>query len=311
MSKRVLVIGSANIDFVLSADKFPVAGETIIADGTYSYIPGGKGANAAVAAARLGGEVVFCTRVGDDAYGDRLSKIYAENGIDRRFVKVDPTEQTGLAVVMVEGGGQNRIIVFPGANKSIGESDIESSFLTYPDIAVTNLEISSIAVELASRLAEKDRVPFVLDCGGVSRGFTLKGVKCAEIVSPNEIETEILTGIRPDSLDNCLKACIKLCNLTAIKYAVLKLGARGSYIYDGKYCDICGPYEVDAVDSTAAGDAFTSALALEYSRNGGDIYSACRYANAVGALTVTRRGAISSLPTEGEVRVFMSEHMQI
>lgn len=311
MAKRVLVIGSANIDFVLTTAAVPAAGETLVTDGTYGYVPGGKGANAAITAARLGGEVIFCTRVGDDAYGDRLARIYAENGIDRRYVKVDPTEQTGLAVVMVEKDGMNRIIVYPGANKNIGESDIEASFLTYPDIVVTNLEITPLSVEFLSRLAEKNNLPLVLDCGGVSTKFILKNIRKTEILSPNENETEILTGIRPDSLDNCLKACIKLCNIANIKYVVLKLGSRGSYIYDGKYCDICGPYEVAAVDTTAAGDAFTAALALEYSRNGGDIYSACRYGNATGALTVTKRGALNSLPTEEEVRKFMAEHTQI
>ncbi len=311
MAKRVLVIGSANIDFVLTVNSVPAAGETLLSDGTYGYVPGGKGANAAITAARLGGEVIFCTRIGDDAYGDRLARIYAENGIDRRFVKVDMTEQTGLAVVMVESDGTNRIIVYSGANKNIGESDIESSFLTYPDIVLTNLEINPISVEYLSRLAEKNNLPLVLDCGGVTPNFMLKNIKKTEILSPNENEAEFLTGIRPDSLDNCLKACIKLCNTANIKYVVLKLGARGSYIYDGKYCDICGPYEVTAVDTTAAGDAFTAALTLEYARNGGDIYSACRFGNAAGALTVTKRGALNSLPAEEEVRTFMAEHKQI
>ncbi|MDD4125412.1 MAG: ribokinase [Eubacteriales bacterium] len=311
MAKRLLVIGSANIDFVLTIGTIPAAGVTLISDGTYSYVPGGKGANAAITAARLGGEVVFCTRIGDDAYGDRLARIYAENGIDRRFVKIDPMEQTGLAVVMVEKDGMNRIIVYPGANKNIGESDIEASFLTYPDIVLTNLEISPLSVEYLSRLAERNNLPLILDCGGVTPNFVLKNIRKTEILSPNENEAEFLTGIRPDSLDNCLKACIKLCNTANIKYVVLKLGSRGSYIYDGKYCDICGPYEVAAVDTTAAGDAFTAALALEYSRNGGDIHAACRFGNAAGALTVTKRGALNSLPTEEEVKKFMAEHTQI
>lgn len=311
MAKRILVIGSANIDFVLTTSSIPAAGETLVTDGTYNFIPGGKGANAAITAARLGGEVIFCTRIGDDAYGDRLARIYAENGIDRRFVKVDPMEQTGLAVVMVEPNGTNRIIVYPGSNKNIGESDIEASFLTYPDIVLTNLEISALSVEYLSRLAFRNNLPLVLDCGGVTSDFSIKNIKKVEILSPNENEAEYLTGIRPDSLDNCLKACIKLCNMTDIKYVVLKLSTRGSYIYDGKYCDICGPYEVTAVDTTAAGDAFTAALALEYIRNGNDIHSACRYANATGALTVTKRGALNSLPSEEEVKKFMAENKQI
>lgn len=311
MNNKVLVIGSANIDFVLNTPVVPNAGETLLSNANYTFVPGGKGANAAVAASRLGGDVAFCARVGDDAYGDRLSRIYMENNIDRRFVAVDALKQTGLAVVMVERDGTNRIIVYPGANSNIAERDIEASLAIDPAIVLTNLEIPTISVQYTGRLCQSKNIPLVLDCGGVSSDFKLEKIPEIEILSPNETETAILTGIRPNTLDDCLKACIKLHNITSIKYTVLKLGARGSYIYDGKYCDICGPYEVNAVDTTAAGDAFTAAMTLEYIRNGGDVYSACRFGNAVGALTVTKTGALTSLPTSDEVEVFMATHSQI
>ncbi|MDL2286983.1 ribokinase [Eubacteriales bacterium OttesenSCG-928-G02] len=307
---RTLVVGSANIDFILSTPFIPVSGETLVSNGTYAYVPGGKGANSAITAARLGTEVIFCTRVGDDAYGDRLKQIYKENNIDLRFVRVDKTEQTGLAVILLESNGANRIIVYPGANKNINEADIEAAFTAYPDLVIANMEMNEKSIIYTAQYAEKVKVPLILDCGGISGDFKLETITKAEIISPNEIETEILTGIRPDSLDNCLKACIKICNMTDIKYVVLKLGSRGSYIYDGKYCDICGPYEVQAVDTTAAGDAFTSAMAVEY-MNSKDIYTACRYANAAGALTVTKMGAINSLPTHDEIVKFMAEKKQI
>lgn len=310
MDARILVIGSSNIDFVLKTSFVPSAGETLVTEGSYGFVPGGKGANAAVTAARLGGESVLCSRVGDDAYGDRLLQIFSESGIDRRFVRVDETEQTGLAAVLVEKNGINRIIVYSGANRNIGESDIESAMRCYPDIVMANMEISSMAIEFLARYSQAKGYPLVLDCGGVSRSFDLTRVKKVEILSPNENETQILTGIHPNSLDDCLKASMALYNMTEVKYIVLKLGARGSYIYDGKYCDICGPYEVDAVDTTAAGDAFTAALALEYSRTGGDIYAACRYGNAAGALTVTKPGALTSLPNKDEIEMFMATHSQ-
>ena len=116
MAKRILVIGSANIDFIVKTPYVPERGETLVAEGGYSLMPGGKGANTAVAVSRLGAQAVFCSRVGDDAYGERLKKIYAENGIDLRFVRTDKIGQTGLAVVLVEKDGANRIIVYPGAN---------------------------------------------------------------------------------------------------------------------------------------------------------------------------------------------------
>lgn len=311
MSGTLLVIGSANIDFVMNTLSVPDAGETIVTSGKYAFVPGGKGANAAVTAARLGGNVVFCTRVGDDAYGDRLARIYAENGIDCRFVKTDEDEQTGLAAVMVEKNGQNRIIVYPGANKNIKEYDVEASFLCRPDFVLSNLEIPEKSVVFISNLCKIRNVPFILDCGGIPQGFDLTKIEKLEILSPNETETYRMTGIMPNTIDDCLKACLKLCSMTDVKYVVLKRGERGSYIYDGKYCQICGPYDVSAVDSTAAGDAFTAAMAVEYMRNGGDIYAACRYGNAAGALTVTKRGALTSLPTRSEVEDFMANNPQI
>ena len=307
----LLVIGSANIDFVMNTLSVPEAGETIVTKGKYAFVPGGKGANAAVTAARLGGNVVFCTRLGDDAYGDRLARIYAENGIDCKFVRIDENEQTGLAAVMVEPSGQNRIIVYPGANKNIKEYDVEASFTCHPSLVLSNLEIPEQSVIFMSNLCKIRNIPFVLDCGGISPTFDLSKLAKVDILSPNETETYKITGIMPTSLDDCLKACLKLCSMTDVRYVVLKRGERGSYIYDGKYCQICGPYEVAAVDTTAAGDAFTAAMAVEYMRNGNDLYAACRYGNAAGALTVTKRGALTSLPTRTEVEAFMANNTHI
>ena len=131
--------------------------------------------------------------------------------------------------------------------------------------------------------------------------FPLEKLERVEILSPNESETEILTGIRPNSLENCLRASIALCNRVDIRYVVLKLGARGCYVYDGKYCDLISPVEVPVVDTTAAGDVFTAALTTEYLRTG-DILASARFANAAGALAVSKAGAIASVPTLDEVR---------
>ncbi|HOK69730.1 MAG TPA: ribokinase, partial [Bacillota bacterium] len=291
--KRILVVGSANIDFLMTTPYVPSEGETVISEGAYTFVPGGKGANTAVAAARLGAEAVFCARVGDDAYGDRLINIYRENGIDLRYIKTDRLEQTGLSVVMLEKGGANRIIVYPGANRRINDNDIENAFYCYPDAVITQFEIGEAAVIQTARVANTEGVPLIIDAGPARRDFPLAKLEQVEILSPNENETEILTGIRPTTLDDCLRASMALMNAVDIKYVVLKLGARGCYIYDGKYCDIISPYDVQPVDTTAAGDAFTAALTLEYLRTG-DIITAARFANAVGALTVTKVGAITS-----------------
>ena len=305
-SKRILTVGTANIDFLAKTPYVPSRGETMISEGEYSFVPGGKGANAAVAAARLGGEVVFCTRVGDDAYGDRLLRIYTENGVDSRYIKVDRAEQTGLAIVMLEKTGDNRIIVFPGANKNINDTDIENAFLSYPDAVLTQFECGEKQVITAARLADEENLPLFVDAGPATPDFPLSKLRRVEVFSPNEVETAVLTGIRPNTPDDCLRAAINLSNKVDIKYVVLKLGERGAFIYDGKYCDIVEAYEVNPVDTTAAGDAFTAALTVEYLRTG-DIYTAVKYGNAVGELTAMKVGALNSLPREAEVRKFMAE----
>ena len=300
MAKRILVAGSSNIDFLLSTPYIPAPGETIISNGSYAFAPGGKGANAAVACASLGAEVVFCSRVGDDAYGDRLVALFNERGIDTRYIKVDRVEQTGLAVVMLEKNGTTRIIVYSGANKKINDSDVESAFSCYPDAVLTQFEIKPDAVIAAALCAAEDGIPLFVDAGPATPDFPLEKLEKIEVLSPNETETEILTGIRPNTLENCLRASIALCNRVDTKYVVLKLGARGCYIYDGKYCDLVSPFEVPVVDTTAAGDIFTAALTTEYLKNG-DILAAARFANAAGALATTKTGAISSVPTIEEI----------
>ena len=301
MAKRILVVGSANIDFVLNTPYIPAPGETLISDGTYAFTPGGKGANTAVAAKVFGADVSLCTRVGDDAYGDRLVSLFAEKGVDTRYIKVDKLEQTGLAVVMVEKNGTNRIVNFSGANKKINDSDVEASVSCCPDAVISQFEIQPEAVIAAARSAAYEGAMFIADAGAVKRDFPLSKLEQVEIFTPNEVETEILTGIRPNNLENCLRASIALCNKVDIKYVVLKLGARGCYVYDGKYCDLISPCEVPVVDTTAAGDVFTAALTTEYLRTG-EILPSARFANAAGGLAVSKKGAIASIPTLEEVR---------
>lgn len=305
MAKRILVAGSSNIDFLLSTPYIPAPGETMLSSGEYAFTPGGKGANAAVAAKAMGCDVVFCSRVGDDAYGDRLVALFKEKGIDTRYVNVDRLEQTGLAVVMLEKNGANRIIVFGGANKKISDIDVDSSFSCYPDAVLTQFEIRPEAVIAAARNAAEDGIPFFVDAGGITKDFPLERLEKIEIFSPNEIETEILTGIRPNTLEDCLRASIALCNRVDIKYVVLKLGSRGCYVYDGKYCDLISPYEVPVLDTTAAGDIFTAALTAEYLRTE-KVLDAARFANAAGALAVSKAGAIASVPTMEEVLALMN-----
>lgn len=306
MKPRILVIGSANIDFVCSVERVPLQGETMISGGTYAFVPGGKGANTAVAAARLGGDVVFSARVGNDSYGKQLCDKYSAEGIDTRFVAMDKSSKTGLAVITVENSGHNRIVVYPGANMNLSKEDAEEAFTSYPDALLLQLEIDREAVIAATQMARKKGTKVFLDAGPATSDFPLEQLGPLEVLSPNETETKILTGITPNSSANCLRACIELMNRVPCRYVVLKLGDRGCYVYDGTHCHHLAPLDIgEPIDTTAAGDAFTAALAVRYMQNGGDILDACEFANAVGGYVVTKAGAFPSLPTVRELQDFL------
>lgn len=304
MEKRILVVSSANMDLVMNMHALPSAGQTVVDYGGYSFVPGGKGGNSAVAIRRLGGDCVFCTRLGQDANGDLLSAIYNKEGIDTRFVVRDSEAPTGMAAVMVEQNGVNRIVVYPGANMRITPDDIDNAMTCYPDALFMQLELDPEAIIYAASAAARQGVPIFIDAGPASRTFPLDRLPPLEVFSPNETETELFTGISPSTPDSCLRAAIALSKLVNAHYYVLKLGGRGAYIYDGLYYHCLPAYDTKAVDTTAAGDAFTAAFALEYLRSG-DVERAGKYGNLVGSLTVSRAGAYTSLPTAAEVEALM------
>lgn len=292
------------MDFVMKVGKLPEAGQTIIEKNSYDYVPGGKGANSAVALARLGGDSVFCTRLGNDNHAKRLKALYVDNGIDVRFIKHDRTAATGLAAIIVEENGDNRIVVYPGANLNLSNEDIEDAFTCLPDAVFLQFEIPDEAVIAATKFAKRRNIPVFVDAGPARQDYPLDKLAQLEVISPNESETFALTGILPNNSDNCLRAANTLMQKVSAKYVVIKLGGRGAYIYDGKYAQLIPTYEGEVVDTTAAGDSFTAALTLEY-LNSGDIVRAVKYANAVGTMVVSKAGASSSIPTAAEVSEFI------
>ena len=305
---RILVVGSTNMDFVCAVDKIPEAGETVMSEGEYFFAPGGKGANGAVSAARLGADVIFCTRVGNDDYGKQLSEIYQNENMDCRFVFTDKEEKTGLAHIYRESDGQNRITVYTGANKKLSADDVEEAFTSYPDALLLQCESDPIASMFAISQANKQKIPVFLDLAPVRNDIDLGNIGECEVVSPNETEAEFYTGIHPGSMENCLRAAIRLYSMIKTKYVVIKLGARGCFIYDGIHQELVSSMDVRPVDTTGAGDAFTAALAVRYLQNGGDITDAARFANCVGAYTVTGSGAFASFPTLKQLETFINEY---
>ena len=304
-AKKVLIIGSSNMDLALNVYRVPAPGETVIDDGGVAYTPGGKGANAAVAFSRLGAKTVFSTKLGVDAHGIRLYEFYKEEGIDTSYIKVDRDFPTGFSVVMKEGNGQNRIIVYPGANTRISTENMVEAFSCAPDALFLGFEIGFESALIAARIAASRNIPIFVDAAPAEKRFALESLPYVEIFSPNETETYEYTGIMPNGSDSSLKAALALWKRVNCKYIVIKQGERGASLYDGKRFDMIPAERVgEVVDTTAAGDTFSAAMTLEYLRSQ-DIKRAIRYGAAAAAIAVSRHGASSSVPTAEEVERFI------
>lgn len=300
MKKRILVVSSANIDFVQQVERVPYAGETVLEAGSYEYLPGGKGANSAITFSRLGGECVFACKLGADQNAVKLKSLYKAEGIDTRFIYETPELPTGLASILVEKTGKNRIIVYPGANSALRPEDVEEPFNCYPDALFVQFEIPDDAVLEACRIAHEREIPVFVDAAPARSDFPLKALGRVEIFSPNESECQIFTGILPVDEASALRAAIRLSGMVDAKYIVIKMGAHGAFLYDGSEYYVFPAEQVKAVDATAAGDVFTAAMTYSYVQNG-NIHSAIRMANIAAAIAVTRMGASSSIPTLAEV----------
>ncbi len=306
--RRILVIGSANMDLSLNMYKLPEPGQTVTDDGGVAYTPGGKGANAAVAFKRLGDESVFCAKLGADLHGQKLFAYYKDTGINTAYIKADHTFPTGFAAVMKESDGQNRIVYYPGANIHITNEAVREAFRCAPHAVYLGFESSFDTALTAARIADTEGIPVFLDAAPASKSYPLEALPRLEIFSPNETETFEYTGVMPAGADSSLRAALELHKRVKCKYIVIKQGERGAFIYDGKHYHMIPPYRPDRLtDSTAAGDVFGAALLHEYLRTG-DIIASANYAAAAGAIAVSRPGASESAPTDDEVRRFMARH---
>ena len=204
---KILTVSSANMDFIMQTDKIPASGETYITKGTYTYVPGGKGANSALAFARLGADSVFCSAVGNDANGDTLVSLYQKEGIDTRFIKRCEDAPTGLAAIMLEtDSGNNRIIVFPAANMKITREQVISALDEKPDAVFMQFEIDPDVTLFTALEAAKRNIPIFMDAGPANPNFDYASLQGVTLFSPNETECEILTGISPDDEDSCRAA---------------------------------------------------------------------------------------------------------
>ena len=307
MEPRVLVVGSINMDLIMRLKRVPRAGETVHGD-EFHTAHGGKGANQAVACARLGARTSMIGCVGRDEFGGRLRAALEEEGIDVAGVRVDADVATGVALILVERGGQNRIVVAAGANWKLGDVDVQAAARVLPEVdaVLMPLELPLAVVMHVAAAARERGVLSVLDAGPVSREAAEAGLPAAvDVISPNETEAEALTGIAVRDVDSAARAARQL-RAAGARDVVVKLGARGAYWAGEAGEDYFPAFGIDAVDTTAAGDAFSACLTVGLA-SGLAMPDAIRRAVAAGALACLKLGAQPSMPERAALDTFLRE----
>lgn len=307
MAKRIVVVGSINLDLVAATQRIPIAGETV-AGLSFRTFPGGKGANQAVAAARVGGAVSMVGKLGADAFGVQLRESLEESNVNTEAVEVVPGS-SGVALITTDPKGQNAITVVAGANAQLSPTDIDANIdlIRSAGILLTQLEIPLATVDYLAAIAAQERIPLVLD-PAPARFLPASLLKSVEWLTPNETETCILLGRRPQELsENLTEDAANALLDCGSRNVILKLGEKGCYVAlsDGTR-QLLPAYSVKAVDTTAAGDAFNGAFAVAL-MNGLEPLESASWASAVAAISVTRPGAQASMPTASEVDRFLEE----
>lgn len=300
MQGHILVVGSLNMDLVVRVPHHPGIGETVIS-AEYRRYPGGKGANQAVAAARLGSPVKMIGRLGKDAFGDELLEALGKNGVDTRYIHRDEHAPSGVAFITVDEVGQNIIVVAGGANSLLTPEDISSAQDAFEGASVLllQLECPLVSVEKAIRLARQRGIPVVLN-PAPAQLLESDLLEQVDYLIPNQAELAMLAG--QDSTPSSLRVL----QTHGVKRLVVTLGDQGALVVDGDWQERVPTYRVPVVDTTAAGDAFVGAFATAL-REGLSLRQATAWGNAAGALAVTRVGAMPSLPTRAEFDRFLAE----
>ncbi|HKZ68667.1 MAG TPA: ribokinase [Anaerolineales bacterium] len=299
---RIVVVGSSNTDLIVRADRLPAPGETVLG-GDLITAPGGKGANQAVAAARLGAEVTFVARVGKDMFGEAALENFRREGIDTRFVIQDATAPSGVALIVVGQNGQNIIAVAPGANRRLTPNDVHAAESAFAGarVVLLQLETPMETVVAAARAGRSAGATVILN-PAPAQTLPNELYSLISIVTPNESEATLLTG------EATPEAAARILLQRGVKSVIVTLGEAGVLVAASPDDIRRAPgFDVNVVDTTAAGDAFNGGLAAALAR-GESSESALSYSQAVAAISVTRMGAQPSLPTEAEVRLFVRDH---
>lgn len=304
VAKPILVVGSLNMDLVVTVDRFPIKGETIFGK-TFATFPGGKGANQAVAAAKLGAHVTMVGAVGEDAFGETLLTSLQESGVSTSYISKVNTS-TGTALITVEENGANSIIVVPGANQHCSREKIDEALggFASPGILLLQHEIPAEVVEYAVKRAKEEKWTIILN-PAPARFVSEEILSMVDIVIPNETEIMVLTGRKVDSLEETAEAGQVLLERGA-STVMITLGDKGALCCMAQENYHIPSYKVKAIDTTAAGDSYVGALATALAE-GKTMLDSAKFAAAAAALSVTRVGAQPALPWKDEVAHFIAK----
>lgn len=296
---KIIVVGSSNIDMVVKTHRIPAPGETVIGS-SFFMNSGGKGANQAVAVARLGATVIFVTRLGNDFFGSQLRETFIKEGISADFLVQDNHLPNGVAAITVDEHGENSIVVAPGANAAVAISDIQSAFARHPDAhtVLLQLEIPMDIVAGTIELASKQAMRVVLN-PAPAHPTDEAVLKKVDIITPNITEAALISGIPVNNMDDAAKAAIRISDM-GVKNVIITMGAEGVLVCESGNCYAVPSPEVRAIDTTAAGDVFNAALCVALGE-GNSIREAASFACKAAAISVTRAGAQSSIPYRREL----------
>ena len=301
MKPTILVVGSANTDMVIKAEHLPQPGETILG-GTFFMNPGGKGANQAVAAARLNGSVIFIGKTGNDIFGRQSIELFEEEGINTKYLVSDSKHPSGVALITVDKNGENCIVVASGANATLMPADLQKAEAEIKNAAIVlmQLEVPLETVEWVAALAAASGVKVVLN---PAPACTLPPslMRNISVITPNKTEAEMLSGIQVTNLETAIQAA-NLIKDKGVETVIITLGTKGALVVTDAIVEMIPAHVVEAVDTTAAGDVFNGALSVALSE-GADMVKAVAFACHAAAISVTKMGAQSSAPYRSEVQI--------